>query len=131
MNKLALIIVFVLSFVSTAFADVTLKMKELVNDLTVKTFSSKDTKGIIKQGSGVIINKGDDTYILTSEHTVFHHENANHSVVLSDKSIVPARFIGADWSRGMALLQVDKRLSGTELSTVKSVKTNSELIVAV
>lgn len=101
MNKVLLIFIFSISFNINAFA----------NDIQFAVKVSSGPCGSVNsqmKGSGSLFTYRGETYVLTSEHVVYHsaQEKFCHSVSNSFINEQKATLLFADWGLGIALLKI-------------------------
>ena len=84
-------------------------------DAVVKVHSY-DCSNEVKRfaGSGLLFKKGNDVYVVTSEHVVLHsNQNTCHKVFNESLKIQEAELVRADWGMGLAILRIKGPVSVT------------------
>lgn len=122
-------LVFLLLFISTSsFASIDTEVA------TVKVISDYTKYSYRMMGSGFLFNYKKETYVLTSEHVIYHENlGMTHQIYHSDHGSIEAQYLVSDWGNGIALLKLSKYLtvSGipelSELAVPKSLK-NKDLV---
>jgi hypothetical protein len=66
-------------------------------------------------GSGVLFSRGEEIYVLTSEHVSIHspgraNDRAKHLVKVDRDSQVKATYLASEWSLGLALLKLNEKI---------------------
>lgn len=78
----------------------------LPSQAVVKIRSSDPVTEAAREGSGLIFRCGQQLFVLTSDHVVFHDNQHEHRLSNASWGLLSARFRFADWGRGIALLEV-------------------------